>query len=440
MNSVSSERATFGRVLVGRAITMWAVLLLQCSFGASRTLNGDGGVSSAAYVVTNKAEQNSIVAFAHKSDGTFTKLGEYATGGKGTGDLEVPGLSPRDDSHPLTDGQDPLISAYAIEKTRDGRFVLVANPGDGTISSMRVNDDFSLTHVSTVESGGAFPISITEFGGFVVVANIGGSNFKGQIAGFTIDGDGELVPVDGSVRKLGRFGGRPSCVRFTPSGKHVVVTHILSGVIAVYSVENGMLSAKPVSTVESPQVDGTRALANPVGFDFIDKGNGESIAVVSEARFFAPALQLPKKNGEFFFQTSSLSTYRISSDGHIALVSADALTGTERERGQRLNCWIGLSEDGKYAYAVNAIDSSISSYSVSDDGSVELLKEVAYKTPEYTFLTDIYRSPDGEYFYQLHGYGGRVSVLEIQSDGSLVEVKVLDGGVPKVGAFGVLAL
>jgi len=407
---------------------------------ANAPFENDTGIVGAAYVVTNKPEQNSVIGFGRKSDGTFVTLGEYPTGGKGTGDLEVPGLSPRDDSHPLSDGQDPLISAYAIEKTQDGKFVLVSNPGDGTISSMKVNNDNSLTHVSTVKSGGAFPISITTSSNAVFVANIGAGNFKGRLAGFTIDAGGNLEPIEGSVRKLARFGGRPSSVKFTPSGKHLLVTHILSGVIAVYSFEDGALSRKPVSTVDSPQLDGTRSLANPVGFDFIDKRNGESIAVVSEARFFAPALQLPKRAGQFFFQTSSLSTYKVTDDGQISLVTADALTGMAREGGQRTNCWIGLSADGKYAYGVNALDSSISSYVIGADGSATLLEEVAYKTSKYTFLRDISRSQDGKYFYQLHGFGGKVSVLEIQPNGALVEVVVLDGGVPEVGAFGILAM
>lgn len=442
-----APRATrAGTHLIPMLLVVAQALFSACASGPSSQVgnaverHSASNIVDAVYVVTNKARENTVVAFVRKGDDSFEKLGEYPTGGRGTGDLEVPGLSPRDDSHPLTDGQDPLISAYGIEKTRDGKYVVVANPGDGTISSLKVNADRSLQHVSTVASGGAFPISITEFDGKVFVANIGTSNFKGQIAGFTLDAHGALAPIEGSTRKLGRYGGRPSCIRFTPNGKHVVVTQILSGVIATYALENGSLSKRPVSTIESPQADGARALANPVGFDLLGLGGGESVAVVSEARFFAPALDLPKRDGKFFFQTSSVSTYRIDRQGKLSLISADALTGTEREGGQRTNCWIGLSADGKFAYGVNALDSSISSYSIGADGSVTLLEEVSYKTDDYTFLTDIYRSPDGKFFYQLHGFGGNVSVLEIGADGSLREVAVLDGGVPEVGAFGIVSL
>lgn len=396
--------------------------------------------ADAVYVVTNKADENSIIGFTHDGEGGFIDLGEFPTGGRGTGDLEVPGLSPRDDSHPLLDGQDPLISAYAIQKTQDGRFVLVVNPGDGTISSMKVNDDKTLTAVSTVKSGGAFPISIANHGDSVFVVNIGKSNFKGRLTSFKIGGDGTLTAVEDSVRKLGRYGGRPSAVGVTPNGKHVVVTQVLSGVIGVYAQEDGKLSKKPVSTINSPQVDKTRFLANPVGFDFISKPNGDSILVVTEARNFAPGLQLTKRDGQFFFETSSMSSYRITADGGISMITGDALTGTAREGGQRANCWIGLSADGKYAYGVNALDSSITSYSVADDGSLSMLNETAFKSPDYAFLTDIYRSSDGRFFYQLHGFGGQVTTLKVEDDGGLTKVGVWDGDVPEVGAFGVLAL
>ncbi len=46
----------------------------------------------AIYVVTNKANANSIIGYSRQSDGSFKLLGEFETGGKGTGDLEVPAL------------------------------------------------------------------------------------------------------------------------------------------------------------------------------------------------------------------------------------------------------------------------------------------------------------------------------------------------------------
>ena len=86
--------------------------------------NGDGQISG------NVQGPNSIVGYAQAENGTLTLLGEFATGGNG-GDFDG------------GEGLDPLISAYAITKTIDNRFVLAVNAGSNTVVSMKINDDYS---------------------------------------------------------------------------------------------------------------------------------------------------------------------------------------------------------------------------------------------------------------------------------------------------------
>ncbi|HCP54427.1 MAG TPA: 3-carboxymuconate cyclase, partial [Pseudomonas sp.] len=72
----------------------------------------------AVYASSNKAEGNTIVAFKQMSDGSLSTLGEFKSGGKGTGNIEIfdGGYDP---THPLADGIDPLISAYGVYNTED---------------------------------------------------------------------------------------------------------------------------------------------------------------------------------------------------------------------------------------------------------------------------------------------------------------------------------
>ena len=94
---------------------------------------GDGGDTGAGpgvgavYAMTNGQGQvdgnvqgpNSVVAYAQAADGTLTQLGSFPTGGNG-GDFDG------------GEGLDPLISAYAITKSLDNRFVLAVNAGSNT--------------------------------------------------------------------------------------------------------------------------------------------------------------------------------------------------------------------------------------------------------------------------------------------------------------------
>ena len=86
-----------------------------------------GPAVGAVYAMTNGEGQvdgivqgpNAVVAYAQAEDGTLSVIGTYPTGGNG-GDFDG------------GEGLDPLISAYAITKTLNNRFVLAVNAGSNT--------------------------------------------------------------------------------------------------------------------------------------------------------------------------------------------------------------------------------------------------------------------------------------------------------------------
>ena len=177
---------------------------------------------------------NSIVAYGQAANGTLSLIGNYPTGGNG-GDFDG------------GEGLDPLISAYAITKTLDNRFVLAVNAGSNTITSMAVGEDFSLTAVDTESTLDVGPNSIAyvpsrRFGisGMVYVSNISRQEFvdqgepaqQGSIVGYWLLDDGTLQPIVDSRRELAN---RPSAIQFSPDGDFVVVASINSGSSALAS-------------------------------------------------------------------------------------------------------------------------------------------------------------------------------------------------------------
>jgi hypothetical protein len=95
--------------------------------------------TGAVYARTN-AQQNGLVAYGRNADGTLAYIGEYLSGGAG-GRLNDGGAG------------DPLISQHSVLNVGN-RFVLQVNAGSNTVSSFRVNKDFSLTLISVVPSAG----------------------------------------------------------------------------------------------------------------------------------------------------------------------------------------------------------------------------------------------------------------------------------------------
>src|SRR5437763_1922101 len=74
----------------------------------------------AVYLQTNDAENNEVVAFRRAEDGTLSKLGTYATGGRGTG-------------KPHLASQSSVVAG--------GDRLLVVNAGSDDVSLFAISDD-----------------------------------------------------------------------------------------------------------------------------------------------------------------------------------------------------------------------------------------------------------------------------------------------------------
>ncbi|MDY8138419.1 beta-propeller fold lactonase family protein [Aquimarina sp. 2201CG5-10] len=400
------------------------------------------------YVASNKTSGNSIVAFAQKNDGTLTSIGEYPTGGKGTGNIEIFDGG-YDYTEPLADGVDPLISAYGVFKTPDNKNLLVVNSGDGTVSSLKINRDKSLTINNVVKAGDIHPVSIASHGSFVYVASSGSVStppFSGNILGYKVDSNGKLTSISNSLRDLRA---RPTCIAFTEDGKFLVVAELVSGLVKVYGVQNnGSLTDKPISMVSSPHdASNDRWLPIPVGFDLVKKGTNTTV-LVSEARFLnnkgmlRPDPNKVPQSPKYSWQTGSTSSYVIDKSGQIKMISGDVMTGTSKEGGQIANCWVEISPDGNTLWASNALSSSITSYTIGGNGSLTLRNEKAFKKKsEDLFFSDTYISADGKYLNQLIGNRGAVMVFKVKSNGDLEEVGMFTSSdLPMVGAYGLIVI
>lgn len=197
--------------------------------------------------------------------------------------------------------------------------------------------------------------------------------------------------------------------------------------------------------IDSPRYPDDRFHAIPVGFAVHGDG-GTDLVLMSEARFLTPDLKLREGMGEvvqaprFSWQTGSLSSYKVSDDGKIELVSADVKTGYANEGGEIANCWVALSRDGSTLWAANALSSSISSFRIAEDGTAVLKNVNAYKDAgEKLFFSDLAVSKNGRHLYQLVGNQGEVMIFDIQPNGDLKLVETV-GGLPRLGAYGMLVL
>ena len=426
----------------------------------------------AVYVGTNGLDANEIAAFGQSADGTLTPLGNFATGGQGSTEFDG------------GEGLDPLISADSVVVTEDEKFLLAVNAGSDTISSFAINDDFSLTLVSEVASGGVGPNSIAVDNGLVFVTNIDRDglalgdpntpraepNDEGNVVGFSLSATGELAATGYSAD----LDNRPANIGFTTDGDRVIVSSITSGSAAlpgenaeasIYAFKVLRSGRLVLSDTGTPTLRGNeegRNLPSAIDFD-IATIDGSEYVVVTEAREFNSEGAPPAFPA---LQAGSVTVYEISSTGKLNITEADfALTSGDPAadnehgaNGQQLTaCWIDFGVDGRTFYVSNAINATISSLYLEDDGTVTVLDTIAaagtsaFETEGEVIdgptafgrtdgFIDLDVNPSGEFLYQLEGLSGNIGVYAIDHDGSLSLVQEVTGELPEIDTQGIISV
>jgi 6-phosphogluconolactonase (cycloisomerase 2 family) len=91
-------------------------------------------------------------------------------------------------------------------------------------------------------------------------------------------------------------------------------------------------------------------------------------------------------------------------------------------------CWTVITPDDRYAYVTNFADGTISSYTIGADGSVRLLNPVAGTTSLGELsIRDNGITEDGRYMYAIDIFSRMVHWWRVQSDGSLVASGTVPG-------------
>jgi 6-phosphogluconolactonase (cycloisomerase 2 family) len=319
------------------------------------------------YTESNDAGQNSILSYLQKPNGTLSFLSTTASGGKGSGT--------------------PLGSQGALAMDDGHHWLFAVNAGSNSISSFSI-DEGSLTLAHTVQSNGILPVSLTVYGNVLYVVNSTSAN----ISGFTIGTGGTLTLIPGSGQPLSAATAAPAQISFKPGGQWLVVTEKMTNKITTFPVDAAGVAGAG-SSIASANI-------TPFGFDF----SGNSYAIVTEAAGGAPT-------------ASTVSSYWIGSTS--SLVSGPV------HADQTAACWLVTTADGKYAYATNTGSNTISSFSVSNNGSVQILSKVAATTGGAP--ADVTLSGNEFYLYTINGGSHSISEFKKGNNTSLKNIGEITG-------------
>jgi 6-phosphogluconolactonase (cycloisomerase 2 family) len=345
------------------------------SLGATAALAGSPQPVGHVYVDDNAAGSNTVSVFSRSADGSLTPLATspFSIGGNGTG----AGTG----------------SQGAVQETPDEKYLLAVDPGSNQISVLKIAADGALRAVAggPVSSGGIDPVSIAvdpiegTVGDkdlvYVANAGTGGSNYTG----FTLSGSGVLQPLRGTTVGLPN-GSDPGDVLFNSNGTHLAGTRAGTALIDSFVVEaNGHLKAA-------------------AGSPFTAQGPGP---IGSEFRPTDPN-QLFVSNAHGGTGNGTVSAFTVSSNGTLTSLKAGPFADD-----QTAPCWVEISHDGRFLFAVNTATPSISRYAIASDGALRLIGSTPLATPSESGPVDARLSPDGTTLSVVDSGGDSVSTFAV---------------------------
>ena len=363
-----------GPVLLGLAAVavVAAVAVPASAFAAIQASPVVGHV----YVNDNTAGTNTIGAFDRHADGTLTPQAgsPFAAGGAGTGA--------------------GLASQGALQISPDGRFLIAADAGSSQISVLRIKPDGSLRLVShgVISSGGVLPVSVAIHDGLVYVANSGngGSNYTG----FRLRPNGRLQPIAGSTVAL-PDGSQPGDVLFSGDGAKLAGTRVGTSQIDSFTVgSGGRLTAAPGSPFPAQGL-------GPFGSEF--RPTNPHQLFVSNAHNAGAG-------------SGTVSAFRDSANGTLSPIGSSPFADL-----QTAPCWVEITHDGRFLFAVNTGSGTISRYSIARGGALTLLGSTPVGATGGVGAVDARLSPDGRTLYVDESKIGAVGAFAV-TGGNLTEL------------------
>ncbi len=348
-----------------------------------------GGRRGAVYTLTNATDGNGVIAFRRAADGALTRIGTFATGGRGGA------------GNPI----DPLVSQYAVVLDERHEALFAVDAGSNEVTSFRVHEDGSLARAGTVASGGERPISLAVHDGLLYVLNTTSNTLRG----FRVAGNARLVPVPGAEARLPAGAAGAAAVRFTPDGRFLVVTERVSNRIDVFPVRaNGRLG--------DPAVTPGSAGAS-FGFDVTRRNQ----PIVSETQ-------------------GSLTSYTFVAGARGRVTGALVPVTPSIATGGRAACWVILTGDGRYAYTTNAGSDFVSGFGVDQAGRLTALTPGAPTGASGAGAAPIDLDQVGSrLLYVLEAGTGTIGAYAIDADGALSARPDTPAGPPASGLQGLAA-
>jgi 6-phosphogluconolactonase len=358
--------------------------------GTPVVAHADDPVIGHVYVNDNTAGTNTIGGFDQHADGSLTPIAgsPFVAGGAGTGTV--------------------VGSQGSLQATADGRFILAADAGSNQISVLVVGADGTLSAApgSPVSSGGTEPISIAVHGDLVYVANEGNGTSGSNYTGFTLADDGRLTPLSDSTVPLSATA-LPGDVLFNGTGRNLIGVEVGTTDPSTFLID---------SFAVGPDGRLTAAAGSPFAAEAAGPF-GSSFSPTAPHHLYVSNAHGGAGNG-------SVSAFQVTPNAKLSSIGASPYADS-----QTAPCWVEISHDGRYLWAVNTGSTTISSYRILANGSLRYLTSTPFNSGTGIRPFDARLDVAGDHLYVVDAAIASVSGFSV-SGGSLTELASSPAALP----------
>lgn len=253
-------------------VKRWLLFFLVVCFFPSFLV---AGTQDQQYVAALDNSVNAaLVYFPMDQNGMLSEPGNFHLGCRGT--------------------ETDLESSGTIARAHGNQFLVIVCPGSHQVVVVeRMSDRFQVTDV--VPSKGFHPVSASAHEDRVCAVNAGGSQI-GTVACWHLSLQGKLTAIPGSLQNLSKVGSKPAQIRFSPSGKYLVVSERIKHGLAVYGLrEHGL----------TPGVSYPTTGGEPAGFFFRKMKGGNYRLILKHGDGTVSTHNLDERTGTVYPVTAS---------------------------------------------------------------------------------------------------------------------------------------
>ncbi|HEX2570436.1 MAG TPA: beta-propeller fold lactonase family protein [Polyangia bacterium] len=367
----------------------------------------NSGPPSYVYVLANHNGNNGVEAFRRdRTTGRLTRINRFPTGGEGF--ESIAGF-----------GSNAIVS--------NGQYLFAVNPGSNTVSSLRIEQNGSLTLVSQEPTTGAYPATLTVNRDLLYVGSAGYSPGAGQAIeqgsyqGFRVGTNGTLTPLDCPVvqTNVNSTGGFTSGMVLNQDNTLFAGTVLLGDTLHYYNVDaNGCLVNPKTMT----------GLGGPFSVIYRPSAPRELYVTVALPQFYTAPESLAPGVVRFDVDPAAATLTQRS-------VYEDA---DKTDTALRDPCWVLFAPDGRRFWTSSFIPRSMNLFTIDGQGQIQRGSEYqpndSVPDPQdpsarvFVASEDVTIDTQGKFLYQLRSGAanplfGRpvqpfITVLETVSDTS----------------------